>query len=185
MEIEVKAYLKNKAGVVAQLEKLGCVLAPVKAQDDMVWVEQVGSYEVFMANKVFVRIRVQDGERVILTAKISKASSGNNNLIKREHEIVVDSAEEARNILQMLGLQEAVRTIKKRQTTVYGDYEICLDDVEGLGSFIEVEKIDDEAHASAAQTEIMTFLESLGVPAIDRVMKGYDMLMLEMMGNGI
>lgn len=179
MEIEVKAYLKNKESVVAKLLSLGCELGPTKTQDDMVWVENMGPLEVFLANKVFLRIRIQNGDKVILTAKKPKALSGDASLIKREHEVVVDSADEARNILQMLGLQEAVRTIKKRLVTKYGDYEICIDDVEGLGSFIEVEKIGDEASAAAVQAEMIAFLESLGVPASDRIMKGYDILMLE------
>lgn len=184
MEIEIKAKLRDAEAVAEKLRVLGCVFSEPKTQDDMVWVQNVGPLEVFLANPVFLRIRVQNGEKVILTAKKSKSNLAGEagNLVKREHEVVVDSAEEARGILEMLGLQEAVRTIKTRRTAQYKDYEICLDDVEDLGSFIELEKMGEEADAPRIQKEMMKFLATLDVSEGDLVHKGYDILMLEKSG---
>lgn len=182
MEIEIKAKLRDAEAVAEKLRVLGCVFSEPKTQDDMVWVENLGSLEVFLANKTFLRIRVQNSDKVILTAKKSKTDLANAtgaNLVKREHEVVVDSAEEARGILEMLGLQEAVRVIKARQTTEHNGYEICLDDVEDLGSFIELEKMGEEADAPRIQKEMMNFLATLGVSEGDLVHKGYDILMLQ------
>jgi adenylate cyclase class 2 len=181
MEIEIKAKLKDKDVVMAKLKALGCEFSPVKTQDDMVWVKETGSLDTFLGNAVFMRIRVQDGKKVIMTAKQSKTNlqGGAENLVKREHEVVVDSAEDARGILAMLGLKEAVRAVKKRQTAHYKDFEICVDNVEGLGSFIELEKIADEKDAAQIQKEMSDFLQSLGVSPEDQVHKGYDILMLE------
>jgi adenylate cyclase class 2 len=181
MEIEIKAKLVDKDAVMAKLQALGCEFSPVKTQDDMVWVENMGDMATFLANKVFLRIRIQNGEKVIMTAKQSKTNleGGAENLVKREHEVVVDSAEEARGILAMLGLKEAVRAVKKRQTAEHNGYEICIDDVEGLGAFIELEKIADEKDAAQIQKEMSDFLQSLGVSPEDQVHKGYDILMLE------
>lgn len=197
MEIEVKAKLKNREAVLEKLTALGCKFSDIKTQDDMVWVTKTGSLEDFLSNGVFLRIRIQGGakdagEKIIMTAKSPKAKQGDASLVKREHEVVVSSADEARNILSMLGLQEAVRVIKKRRTANYDGYEICVDDVEGLGSFIELEKITtetseetegtQEAETTAAaqiQKEMFDFLMTLGVAPEDQVKKGYDILMLE------
>jgi adenylate cyclase class 2 len=179
MEIEIKAKLKDSAGVMAKLSAGGCVFSEVKIQDDMVWVQKTGSLEDFLSNSVFLRIRIQDGAKVIMTAKSPKAKQGNESLIKKEHEVVVDSADEARNILSMVGLHEAVRVIKKRRTTHYEGYEICIDEVEGLGTFIELEKIAEEKDAERIQKEMLAFLDTLGISPEDRVNKGYDILMLE------
>jgi len=181
MEIEIKAQLQDKDAVMAKLRGLGCEFSPVKTQDDMVWTENTGSLETFLANKVFLRIRIQNNEKVILTAKQSKTDlqGGASNLVKREHEVVVDSAEESRGILEMLGLKEAVRTVKKRQTAEYNGYEICIDEVEGLGSFIELEKMGEKEEAEKIQSDMSAFLATLGVKAEDQVHKGYDILMLE------
>lgn len=179
MEIEVKAILEDGESVKEKLVALGCVFSDPKTQDDMVWVKNTGSMDTFLSNKVFLRIRVQNGEKIILTAKKSKVMTGDRSLVKREHEVVVDSADEARGILDMLGFKEAVRTIKTRRTTHYKDFEICIDYVENLGSFIELEKIGTEEEAEKIQQEMIEFLASVGVPTSNRMMKGYDILMLE------
>jgi adenylate cyclase class 2 len=182
MEIEIKARIDDKDAMMQKLVELGCVFSEPKTQDDMVWVEKVGSMDEWFSNSVFMRIRVQNGDKVILTAKIPKNIAGEGNLVKREHEVVVDSAEEARNILGMLGLKEGVRTIKMRRTADYNGYEICLDDVEGLGTFIEVEKIGADEDADQILAEMDKFLVTLGVPIENKVTKGYDILMLEKSG---
>ena len=183
MEIEVKARLKDAEDVMAKLRALGCEFSPIRTQDDMVWVEKFGTLDEFLANKVFLRIRVQNGEKIIMTAKKPKALHGDGSLIKREHEVVVDSADEARGILDMLGLKEAVRVVKKRQTCECNGYEICIDEIEGLGSFIELEKIDELGEADRIQQEMFAFLKTLGISPEDHVKKGYDILMLEKSGN--
>jgi adenylate cyclase class 2 len=181
MEIEIKARLKDKEAVMQKLAVLGCVFSEPKTQDDMVWVEKMDSLQEFLSNTVFLRIRVE-GDKAILTAKKPKNIAGEGNLVKREHETIVDSAEETRAILEMLGLKEAVRTIKKRQKAMCGGYEICIDEVEDLGTFIEVEKIADEKDADRILEEILEFLAPLGVSAEDKVTKGYDILMIEKKG---
>jgi adenylate cyclase, class 2 len=158
---------------------LGCTFSEIKTQDDMVWVEKTGKLEEFLSNKVFLRIRIQNGGRVIMTAKSPKGKSGNESLVKREHEVEVSSADEARSMLSMLGLHEAVRVIKKRQTAHHHGYEICIDDVEKLGSFIELEKMADDEAAAQIQGQMMEFLKNLDVAPEDQVKKGYDILMLE------
>ena len=79
----------------------------------------------------------------------------------------------------MLGLTEVVRVVKKRRTTKYKEYEICVDEIENLGAFIEVERISGEEDAERIQQEMTDFLLSLGVSPEDKVSKGYDILMLE------
>ena len=180
MEIEVKAKLRDKDAVLGKLGELKCRLSEEKIQDDMVWVENSGPTEIYLSNKVFLRIRVEGGGRVIMTAKTPKGKEGDESLVKQEHEVSVDSVDEARNILSLMGLHEAVRVIKRRRTARYGDYEICIDDVEELGSFIEVERITaDDKNAQQIQDGMAAFLKELGVAPEDQVRKGYDILMLE------
>ncbi|MDP3762811.1 MAG: CYTH domain-containing protein, partial [bacterium] len=55
-------------------------------------------------------------------------------------------------------------------------YEICLDEVDRLGSFVEVETFSDDGDPEKIQEEIFKFLLSLGVKPEDRVREGYDTL---------
>ena len=179
MEIEVKARLSDKKGVTERLTALGCSFSEPKTQDDMVWVAQVGTLETFLSNDSFFRVRVQNGSKVILTAKKPKAKTGHASLVKHEYEVVVDSAQEVRGILKLMGLAEAVRVVKVRRTAKYKEYEICIDEIENLGDFIEMEKLGEEESAQNVQKEMLEFLATLGISSEDVVKKGYDILMLE------
>ena len=65
---------------------------------------------------------------------------------------------------------------KKRRKCRYNEYEVCLDEVEGLGNFIEVEKIT-EGEGEVIQRELFNFLMKLGVNKEDKIEQGYDTLM--------
>lgn len=178
LEIETKARLVEREAVMQKLESLGCVLGEPKTQDDTVFAAKTATLEEFLSNDVFLRIRIQDGQKVVLTAKKPVRKSAEV-LVKHEHETVVESAEQTRAILELMGLVPVVRTVKVRRTGHVGTYEVCIDDIEGLGSFIELEVMGDAENAERVQAEMGEFLASLGINASERVTKGYDILMLE------
>ena len=177
-EIEVKARVIDQNDVLKKLAALGCAFSEPVNQDDMVYTEKIGTLDVFLSNNVFLRIRIQNDGRVILTAK-KPVKKDAENLVKIEHETAVSSAEEARAILELMGYQQAVRVKKIRQTAHFNDYEICLDDIEGLGSFIELEQMAESEEADKIQKEMFTFLMSLEISPEAQVKKGYDILMIE------
>ena len=179
MEIEVKARLDNAEKIEEKLATLDCKLSDPVSQDDAIWVEKTGSLDTFFANKVFLRIRIENEETVLLTAKKSKEKTGDGSLVKREHEVRVDSSEEARGILDMLGLKESLRVRKTRKAGQCRGLKVCIDHVEGLGSFIELEKNGSEQESGKIQKEMLDFLEELDIPSKNRVTKGYDVLLLE------
>lgn len=174
-EIEVKAKLKNKEEVMKKLESLGCVFDKPVIQNDVIYAEKVGSFALFDSNEVFLRIRVKNNSKIIFTAK----KRMKNGLDKLEHETEVSSKEEAEGIISLLGYKEAVRVNKTRQTTVYNGCEICVDEIQGLGSFIEMEKMASEGDSEKIQEELFSFLASVGVDPKDRVFFGYDILILK------
>lgn len=180
MEIEIKAKVEDLPELQLKLVKLGCVFSKPKIQADEVWVKKTGDLDDFLDNEVFLRLRCQNDKKVILTAKKSKHKTGDQSLIKHEFEVVVDSIDEARGLLGLLGFKPAVQISKQRQTAHYRDFEICLDQIDGLGSFIELEKIGHEDAADKIQMELIAFLAELGISPSNKVNKGYDILMLEM-----
>jgi adenylate cyclase class 2 len=178
MEIEIKARVSDMPELRARLEGAGCTFAPPVVQDDTVYVRKTGSLHDFLSNDAFLRIRVQNDGRIIFTAKKNANKSGHG-LVKTEHEVTVSSVEELRGILQLSGHIPAVHVRKSRLKAHHGRYEICLDEIDGLGSFIELEEIGEESTAPMIQKNMWDFLESLGVSREDEVTKGYDILMLE------
>lgn len=177
LEIEVKAKVADAAKLRAALAASGCSLSTARLQDDTVYVRTAGSLETFLANDVFVRIR-READRTLLTAKKPIAKSPDI-LVKHEREVVVSSAEETAAMLELMGFVPAVRVVKRRSTGHLGACEVCLDEIEGLGTFIELERMGEEGEAAAIQASLLQELEALGVHASEQVTRGYDILMLE------
>lgn len=106
-----------------------------------------------------------------------------NELDNIEHESMISNPNHMENILKDIGFYEIVQVKKKRKKCKYQDLEICVDNVEGLGDFIEVEKLCEEGDSLQVQEELFRFLESLGVRREDRIMIGYDTLVYNKFNN--
>jgi adenylate cyclase class 2 len=112
-------------------------------------------------------------------------------LDKTEVETEVTDYDGMRRVIIALGYPTVVRVVKMRVKTRLSGTEICLDDVENLGSFIEVERmiplrpgfggqVPDDRDGDVVTAELHDFLESLGVPKEDNtVTMGYDVLLYE------
>ncbi len=173
-EIEIKAKLVNREGIMERLKALDCVFGPMIKQEDIVYVKNVGSLKEFCANDVFLRIRVNDNKKVFFTLK-----KRDGNLEATEHEVEISSKGEMEQALFLMGYREAVQVNKTRVKTHFDGCEICIDEVEDLGSFIEMEKLTETGDVKTIQEEMFKFFESIGVKREDRVFLGYDILMLQ------
>ncbi len=133
-----------------------------------------------MPGSNFLRIRKARGSsseypggwKIIFNIK--QPQSNELDCIERETEI--NDADQMKGAIELLGYHQAIHVVKTRTKTKYQDMEICLDEVEELGSFIEVEKIV-EGEGETVQNELFGFLETIGVSKENRVLKGYDTLL--------
>ncbi|MEN9649130.1 MAG: hypothetical protein RL094_97 [Candidatus Parcubacteria bacterium] len=168
-EIEVKVKVDRFDICMSLLEKEGCTFSDPIEQDDMVFVNYDGDYLQFPHGANYLRIRkTKDGAFFTL-----KRGSEMDSI---ERETSISNPEEMRDALLFMGYHEVVQVRKIRTKTKYKQYEVCLDDVEGLGKFIELEKISDEDSA-LVQQELLDLLKSWGVEIKERVLNGYDTLM--------
>lgn len=171
-EIEVKARVSNLAELTKKLEGLGVTLSePIIQHDETFTDENHGDYKEFVSGRNILRIRENDG-KFIFTLKQSLS----NELDSIEKETEITNPKEFRDALILMGYKPAVEIHKVRRKAKYRDYEICLDEVKELGSFIEVEKMTDE-DTEKVQDELFAFLESLGVSKENRETHGYDTLL--------
>lgn len=171
-EIEVKAKVTNRPALLDALAKLHIQLSDPIEQNDIVFAERLDNFDQFLPGVNFLRLRNQHG-KYLLTLKKSEL----NETESIEHETEVSNPEEVKLLLGELGFKEAVRINKKRQKAKYKDFEICVDEVAELGSYIELEKLVPEGDTIAIQTELFNFLKQLGITDTDRVELGYDTLM--------
>ncbi len=173
-EIEIKAYLKNKPAVLQKLAELGCEFSEPVIQTDTVFAKVVAPYANYLKNEYFIRIREKNDGTFLFTVKMQMG----NELTKTEYETAIDNGNAMMQALMVMGYQQANRLKKTRQVGHYQNFEICIDHIEGLGEFIEVEKMSSEDE-NVVRIELEEFLFSLGVLKEHETKKGYDMLIME------
>lgn len=169
IEIEAKFKLSNnmtRDKLIAVLESQFVTPISIKHQIDTVFLlpEQVDT-PIIPGSKI-MRIRdVLDPEtgelqRSLITLKVE----GRTKLVSDEYEFAVDDGDMARQMLTALGWQEVVTVDKVRLESKTEDYTICIDEVAGLGLFIELEVLaEDDANANNIQQQMHSFLKNLNI----------------------
>ena len=96
----------------------------------------------------------------LMTLKVE----GQAKLVSDEYEFVVDDGNTARQMLTALGWQKVVTVDKIRFESKTEEYTICIDEVAGLGLFIELEVlIEDSADVKDIQQQMCNFLKNLDI----------------------
>jgi adenylate cyclase class 2 len=97
-----------------------------------------------------------------------------------EFESEVVNIDQLRKIFAVLDFKSLVVVDKTRQAWEYGDYEICIDRVKGLGEFVEIELKSGlgDKRPSAIVKEMVKFLGELKVGKIEKNNGGYAFMML-------
>jgi len=170
-EIEVKAKVNDLEILKQKLIALGCIFSEPLIQNDVTFVNYNEPYDKLLPGENILRIR-KSNDKILFTVK----QSLDNELACFEREVEINSVEEMRAALLLMGYHEVVKINKVRLRTDYNGYEICLDEVEGLGSFIEIEKIAEGEDVDTVQAQLNNLLIELGVDKNNFVTHGYDTL---------
>lgn len=179
-EVEVKAGLKDKEKVIEALAALGCTFSEPITEEDLIYAEHIDSLDAYNRNANFLRIRVRGDGTILFTLKYHKdRHEGRPDSMPLEHETAIGSKEEMEKILALQGYKEALRVRKSRQKGRYRKWEICIDDVEGLGSFIELEELTDGIETKRVVDEMLAFLGDLGIATEDMFVDRYDIALLK------
>lgn len=128
-------------------------------------------------NELF-RIRRKGGYCYITYKK--NHFEGNRWLYSDEYETKAQNYEMMEKIISMLGLEVQVVVHNKRRFYHYKDYELILEEVEGLGMFLEVEKMapESEQNVKKIKQEIREFIRQLGFKNPKELDYGKNQLML-------
>lgn len=170
-EIEIKIRVKDLSEVESKLKEFGCILSGPINQHDIIYSKNgLKEFESAKEGDVILRIRKQD-HNTEFNLKQQKSSEMDN----LEYETEISNLEAMDNILKALGWFPEVEVKKVRRKGKLGEYEICLDRVEELGDFIELEKFtDDNADPDEVREELFKVLEKFGLSREDEEVRGYD-----------
>jgi adenylate cyclase class 2 len=171
-EIEVKLKAKNFEEIERKLKERGCVLSEPISQHDVIYSLKSSMKEFESAKEGDVIIRIRHlKDKAQLNLKQQRSSEMDN----LEYETEISDALETHKILETLGWHPVVEVKKLRRKGKLGEYEICLDQVEKLGTFVELEKMtSDDANLEEVKEGLFKELESLGLFREDEETRGYD-----------
>ncbi|MFC7250821.1 class IV adenylate cyclase [Halomicroarcula sp. GCM10025324] len=102
---------------------------------------------------------------------------------REEFETAVADGAATATIFERMGFSPAATVRKDRQFYTLDGYTVTLDDVEGVGEFVEVEVETDEAGVERARAGAFEILELLGLDPADQVRTSYLGLLLENAGE--
>jgi adenylate cyclase class 2 len=170
-EIEVKYHVDDLAELEAALTRLGLTLSQPVHQDDQAYAQDGWRYGMSKLGVAFARLRTQNGRHLFTLKRPT-----DNELACLEFETEVADRAQMHEAIQHMGFYPTVRIVKTRRTARLGELSLCLDDVEHIGGFLEIEKVIGPGQSGeAVQDELHAFACSLGVE-LERTTDTYDSL---------
>jgi adenylate cyclase, class 2 len=157
LEVEAKARVASLVAARARCAALGGQRLGREEQRDTYYAHPVRD---FAATDEALRLREAWGAAE-LTYKGPKLDAATKT--REELTVAVEPPLAAAQVLERLGFRPVAVVAKWRETWKVGAAEVCLDEVEGLGSFVEVERrAEDPAALPALRQEVLALLEQLG-----------------------
>ena len=98
---------------------------------------------------------------------------------REEHETSVESESALEGVLSGLGFEPAATVEKDREFYTLDGYTITLDDVAGLGEFVEIEQEATESELEAVREGAVDLLSALGLDPSDQIRTSYLGLLIE------
>ena len=98
----------------------------------------------------------------------------------QEVDLVVESSEEAKRLLEFLGYVPLITVDKTRTAAVLDGFEVALDHVVGLGDFVEIEALTPLETVEATRAALLQYAQVLGLSGSEADQKGYPHLLLEL-----
>lgn len=173
-EIELKFKVDNIDEIISFLEKNNCKISPTNQQYDTIYVKDLDNVES-TEGSIWLRVR-KTNEVVELNYKKQSAKK----MESEEIEFEVNSYEKANFFLKALGFKEWVQVNKERRYSKYKDYNICIDKVKRLGTFIEIELLINEQNDINYEEQLLIVAKEIGVDTSNRINSHYDTMIFEL-----
>ena len=170
-EVEVKFRVRDPAALVAALKARGIELGLPAEQDDQAYAPEGWSYGDDRRGVPFARLRTVDGRHLFTVKRPAE-----NVLSCEEHETAIADRAQMHRAIVAMGFVPTVRIRKVRRSATFGELTVCLDVLDGVGVFVEVERqVPDGVPGEAVQAELTRVVESLGIQ-VERCLDTYDSL---------
>jgi adenylate cyclase class 2 len=156
-EVEIKERASVEP-LEAELKRRGAVFEKTVTQADVYY---NAPHRDFAVTDEAVRLRKQ-GDRTFLTYKGKKLDAKSKT--RKEVEVEVSDFARMQDILLSLGFRKTLDVVKERRIYHYKGAEVCLDCIEGLGEFVELElQAENQIDIARKRDELIALMHELGV----------------------
>lgn len=169
LEIEIKARIENPEKFLEKIATCGARLRESAQESDQYFNHP---FRDFAKSDEALRVRTTR-THAALTYKGPKI--GTRSKSRFEAEVNISDPEAMKVILQKLGFTEVHCVIKNRDVYELKNITICVDRVENLGSFVELEKIGEDREK--LENELFGLARELGLSEFER--RSYLEMLLE------
>lgn len=176
IEIEIQTRVENVKPLLELLEKEGKFVFEDHQKDEY----YTPAHRDFFATKPideWLRVR-ESGKNSITYKNWHHGPDGKSNHCD-EFETVVADAEQIRKIFDVLDIKPIITVDKLRRSWNHHDYEVSIDEIKGLGSFVEVEfKGNGNVDPNQIAKEMIVYLKEAGVGKVEINYVGYPYLLI-------
>ena len=162
IEVEVKAKIKSFKEMEEKLAEIGAIKTKKEFQEDIYFNSPVVD---FAQTDEALRIRTtkeNDKTNIFITYKGPKIDKQSKT--RREIEMGIEDSQKCSGIFEAIGFKKVRAVRKNRQYYTFENFEISLDDIEGLEPYMEIEiALSDGKDYSEAQKSIFDLFERLGI----------------------
>lgn len=174
MEVEVRVKVDNLEEIKNKLIALGAEFYKEKIQVDSFFKRK--GEELAPAGPGNVLLRVRESDKNKLTFKALTEQTG----VWIEHETEISNPEETKLMLEKIGFSKVTTMTKKRISGKLDEFELCLDDIKELGTYLEIAL--DSSDGEAAKKKLIELLNKLGFDESQIIHKGYGAMLFERLG---
>ena len=143
IEVEIKVKVDNIEEIKEKVSKIGKLVKAIKQIDDY----YIPVHRDFFANKPqpieHLRIRTNPDKSVFEYTRTINIKADGDYDYAEEYETEISSPEELKKILEFLDFKKFVTVEKNREYWMCGGIEVALDEIKGLGTFVEAEAKGD------------------------------------------
>jgi adenylate cyclase class 2 len=137
LEIEIKCYCDSPGEIESRINSIGAQYVETRSESDIYFNHPARDFAV--TDEALRLRRVNNSCKITYKGpKLSKTTKA-----RVEHETTAGDFDAIRNIILSLGFTESGVIEKERKIYSLGESEISVDDVKGLGVFVEIEIIGE------------------------------------------
>jgi len=171
VEVEIQAVIKDPKEVERKLRKIG-KFVKVRKQIDKYFVPPQRDFFKKDPPIEYMRVRYEKDKSHLNYSLLHFGKDGKLRATD-EYETLVDKPEVVEKVLNEMGLIHKVTVEKTRKYFDCDDFEVTLDEVKGLGKFIEVEAKKDFGGIDKTNKACLDFLNNLHIKYEIKTEMGY------------